>query len=88
MPEVPFQPAMPSRLEGPPGPDTYSIGIGREGDRKMGTPFLLHSQFCRPDEVTRFSERTCARGSLGTFPTMNLMPLALANARRLNKYGA
>jgi 2,3-bisphosphoglycerate-independent phosphoglycerate mutase len=51
-------------------------------------PFLLHSQFCRPDEVARFSERTCARGSLGTFPTMNLMPLALANARRLNKYGA
>ncbi len=51
-------------------------------------PFLLHSQFCRPDEVTRFCERNCARGSLGTFPTMDLMPMALANARRLNKYGA
>jgi 2,3-bisphosphoglycerate-independent phosphoglycerate mutase len=51
-------------------------------------PFLLHSQFCRPDEVSGFSERACARGSLGTFPALDLMPLALANARRLTKFGA
>ena len=51
-------------------------------------PFLLYSQFCRPDEVTEFSERACSRGSLGRFPALQVMPLALANARRLNKFGA
>ncbi len=51
-------------------------------------PFLLHSQFCRPDEVTEFSERACSRGSLGRFPALEVMPLALANARRLTKFGA
>lgn len=51
-------------------------------------PFLLYSQFCRPDEVTGFSERACARGSLGRFPTLDLIPLALAHARRLAKFGA
>jgi 2,3-bisphosphoglycerate-independent phosphoglycerate mutase len=51
-------------------------------------PFLLYSQCCRPDEVTGFSERACTRGSLGTFPALELMPLALANARRLTKFGA
>ena len=51
-------------------------------------PFLLYSQFCRPDEVAGFSERACARGSLGRFPSLQLMPLALANARRLTKFGA
>jgi 2,3-bisphosphoglycerate-independent phosphoglycerate mutase len=51
-------------------------------------PFLLYSQFCRPDEATAFSERACARGSLGRFPALDLMPLALANARRLAKFGA
>ena len=51
-------------------------------------PFLLYSQFCRPDEVTEFSERACSRGSLGRFPALQVMPLALANARRLTKFGA
>ena len=51
-------------------------------------PFLLYSQFCRPDEVTEFSERACSRGSLGRFPALQVMPLALANAQRLTKFGA
>jgi len=35
-----------------------------------------------------FGARMCARGGLGTFPTAELMPLALAHACRLAKYGA
>ncbi len=51
-------------------------------------PALLYSQYCRYDSVTEFSERGCIHGGLGNIPATNLMPLALANALRLNKFGA
>ncbi len=51
-------------------------------------PFLLRSKWCRPDGVEEFSESACAKGSLGRFPGVDIMPLALANALKLGKYGA
>lgn len=51
-------------------------------------PLLLYSQYCRYDDVAEFSERGCARGALGNIPAVNIMPLALANALRLTKFGA
>lgn len=52
-------------------------------------PLLLWSRLCRPDQVTRFGERACTSGSLGSgFAAKELMALALANAGRLNKFGA
>jgi 2,3-bisphosphoglycerate-independent phosphoglycerate mutase len=52
-------------------------------------PVLLYSVCCRPDGVKRFGERACLSGALGPrFPAKDLMPLALANARRLEKFGA
>jgi len=51
-------------------------------------PTLLRSRYCRPDEVQVFGERACMRGGLGVFPATDLMPLAMANALRLTKYGA
>jgi 2,3-bisphosphoglycerate-independent phosphoglycerate mutase len=51
-------------------------------------PVLLWAQTCRPDPVTEFGESYCLRGGLGQFQAMYLMPLALAHARRLGKYGA
>ncbi|KPL19682.1 MAG: phosphoglycerate mutase [candidate division Zixibacteria bacterium SM23_81] len=51
-------------------------------------PVLLYSKYCRPDGIETFTERECAKGCLGRFPTRNLMALALANALRLTKYGA
>jgi len=51
-------------------------------------PVLLRSRHCRADEVQRFSEKDCARGALGRFPATEIMPLALANALRLTKFGA
>ena len=42
----------------------------------------------RPDDQTQFGERACARGGLGTFPAVDTMPLALAHAGRLEKFGA
>ncbi len=51
-------------------------------------PTLLHSPYCRADQTDEFSERGCSRGALGRFPAMDLMPMAMANALRLTKYGA
>ena len=51
-------------------------------------PFLLHSDFCREGNAEGFNEQECLRGSLGTFPAKEVMPLAMAHAGRLAKYGA
>ena len=51
-------------------------------------PSLIYSRYCRCDGTTKFGERACARGSLGTFPAVDLMPLAMGNALRLTKFGA
>jgi 2,3-bisphosphoglycerate-independent phosphoglycerate mutase len=51
-------------------------------------PVILWSPYCGADPVSRFTERDCAVGSLGLFPAHHLMPLALANALRLTKFGA
>lgn len=52
-------------------------------------PVLLWSKVCRCDSVTHFSERACVGGGLGPrLPAVALMPLALANAGRLGKFGA
>ncbi len=51
-------------------------------------PTLLVADTCRPDRVTEFGESQCLYGSLGQFPAMTLMTLALAHAGRLGKYGA
>ena len=51
-------------------------------------PFLLHSAFSQPDRVSFFSERECSQGYLGRFPAVYAMPLMLAHAGKLKKFGA
>jgi len=51
-------------------------------------PFMLRSKWCRPDNVTEFSERACLAGGMGRFPAVEIMPLAMANALKLDKFGA
>jgi 2,3-bisphosphoglycerate-independent phosphoglycerate mutase len=51
-------------------------------------PFMLKSKWCRPDDVTEFSERACLAGGMGRFPATEIMPLAMANALKLAKFGA
>lgn len=41
-----------------------------------------------PDRQTMFGERACAAGGLGTFLATEIMPLSLAHAGRMQKYGA
>jgi 2,3-bisphosphoglycerate-independent phosphoglycerate mutase len=51
-------------------------------------PLMLHSKWCLPDNVTQFSERTCLAGGLGRLAAVEIMPLAMANALKLDKFGA
>ncbi len=51
-------------------------------------PVLLYSRWCRPDRVSQFSESACILGGLGHLAATEIMPLAMANALKLNKFGA
>jgi 2,3-bisphosphoglycerate-independent phosphoglycerate mutase len=51
-------------------------------------PTLLWSTRGQRDGVERFGERWCAAGALGIRATKTLMPIMLAHAGRLQKYGA
>jgi 2,3-bisphosphoglycerate-independent phosphoglycerate mutase len=51
-------------------------------------PALIWAERVGRDDVTRFGERWCRAGALGLRPTKDLMPIALACAGRLAKYGA
>lgn len=85
--------AMPSLLE--LNPDVLIITGDHSTPAKLRShswhpvPFLLWAPASvRPDNQTAFGERNCASGSLGNIPALDTMPLALAHAMRLNKYGA
>jgi 2,3-bisphosphoglycerate-independent phosphoglycerate mutase len=76
-------------------PDVLAI----TGDHSTPSTMMVHSwhpvplllwapKTARIDDQTYFGETSCARGSLGTFAATSLMPLLLAHAERLEKYGA
>lgn len=52
-------------------------------------PFLLWAPATvRPDMQSYFGERACSQGGLGNIYSLDVMPLALAHANRLIKFGA
>lgn len=51
-------------------------------------PVLINSPYVLGGLSQRFTERECFKGELGLFPSYKLMPLLLAHALRLQKYGA
>ena len=76
------------------GPDVVMVS----GDHSTPTQMAAHSWHPVPivlwgprvgrDETDRFGERWCRLGGLGTRPMRTMMPILLANAGRLQKYGA
>jgi 2,3-bisphosphoglycerate-independent phosphoglycerate mutase len=69
------------------------------GDHSTPATFRAHSWHPVPtllwapathmtDRAQAFGERECLIGALGQFPAVDLMPLALAHAKRMQKYGA
>lgn len=75
-------------------PDVFMVGGDHStpsllrGHSWHPVPFIIHSRWCRRDEVELFDEMHCRQGSLGVFPATEALPLALANALRLTKFGA
>lgn len=51
-------------------------------------PLLIKSPYAFPDDAQRFTERECAKGILGHIKGHHLMPILLANALKLDKFGA
>ena len=76
------------------GPDVIVVSGDHSTPTQMAAhswhpvPALLWSEHCGRDDVDRFGERWCRQGGLGLRPTKDLMALMLANAGRLQKYGA
>jgi 2,3-bisphosphoglycerate-independent phosphoglycerate mutase len=76
------------------GPDVIAVSGDHATPTQMAAhswhpvPALLWSDRCGRDDVDRFGERWCRHGGLGLRPTKDLMAVMLANAGRLQKYGA
>ncbi|MBN1178335.1 MAG: 2,3-bisphosphoglycerate-independent phosphoglycerate mutase [Anaerolineae bacterium] len=51
-------------------------------------PVLLGAKYICPDGVTAFGERPCMAGGLGHIRHVDFLPLAMAHAGRLAKFGA
>lgn len=51
-------------------------------------PVLMCSRWCRADGTRHFGESACRTGGIGRMPMVHLMPLIMANALKLTKFGA
>jgi 2,3-bisphosphoglycerate-independent phosphoglycerate mutase len=51
-------------------------------------PVAINAKYCRPDNVKEFSENAFLSGGLGRIKATEIMTLAMANARKLTKFGA
>ena len=51
-------------------------------------PVMLFSKYIRVDEVEQFTEKECVKGGLGRFSAVDVLTLMMANALKLQKFGA
>ncbi len=51
-------------------------------------PFVISAASARVDGVSVFTEKACSAGMLGRFGAIHAMPLMLAHALKMQKYGA
>ncbi len=66
----------------------HSTPVPMKGHSWHPVPVLVSGAFCFADGYPRFHEKACRAGSLGTLASRHLMAVLLANAGRLDKYGA
>jgi 2,3-bisphosphoglycerate-independent phosphoglycerate mutase len=84
--------ALPPLLDA--GPDVlcitgdHSTPVAVRGHSWHPVPVLVLARWCGADGAERFHETSARAGSLGTLASRHLMAVLLANAGRLDKYGA
>ncbi|MEK7823709.1 MAG: 2,3-bisphosphoglycerate-independent phosphoglycerate mutase [Candidatus Eisenbacteria bacterium] len=66
----------------------HSTPVAIRGHSWHPVPALVHARWCGADDAPRFHEKSCRAGSLGVLRSRDLMAVLLANAGRLDKYGA
>ena len=66
----------------------HSTPVPMRGHSWHPVPVLVRSRVCFADSLPRFHEKTCRAGSLGDLASRDLIAVLLANAGRLDKYGA
>jgi 2,3-bisphosphoglycerate-independent phosphoglycerate mutase len=66
----------------------HSTPAALKGHSWHPVPVMICSKYCRPDAVRKFSETDFLAGGLGRISSTHIMPLAMANALKLTKYGA
>jgi 2,3-bisphosphoglycerate-independent phosphoglycerate mutase len=76
------------------GPDVIAVTADHSTPAPMAAhswhpvPLLICSEQCFVDDVSRFDEQAVTAGHLGTLRSTELMPMLLANAGKLAKFGA
>ncbi len=84
--------ALPALLEAEPDvlcvTGDHSTPVPARGHSWHPVPVLVTGPLAGADGAARFHEKTARAGSLGTFPSRALMAVLLANAGRLDKFGA
>jgi 2,3-bisphosphoglycerate-independent phosphoglycerate mutase len=66
----------------------HSTPVPMKGHSWHPVPAMLRSAVCFADGQPRFHEKACRAGSLGDLASKDLVGVLLANAGRLDKYGA
>ena len=66
----------------------HSTPVLMKGHSWHPVPVLVHGRMCFADGFPRFHEKAARGGSLGTLASRDLIAVLLANAGRLDKYGA
>lgn len=66
----------------------HSTPAALKGHSWHPVPVLICSKYCRTDAIREFSEPAFLAGGLGRIHATDIMPLAMANARKLTKFGA
>jgi len=66
----------------------HSTPVPMKGHSWHPVPALVRSAVCFADGHDRFHEKACRAGSIGTLASKDLIGVLLANAGRLDKYGA
>jgi len=75
-------------------PDVFIVSCDHSTPAKMSAhswhpvPTLIYSDLCRPDGLPEFDESNCRLGSLSRYESKEILPIAMAHAMKLKKFGA